>query len=149
MHKNPIWLGLLSAVLLAAVWFVGKASWQYYRYTSLSEKTRPRQVVLSVKEKSKNYFYPKARYSFEVKGKKYQGVQGLPNLKYFRKKFLEKDLPKITEEEDWFVWYSPKNPGWSSLERAFPYKDIFYAFIMIGLVCYFFWLGKFAGKVRT
>ncbi len=146
MHKNSLWLGLLAIVVLAAVWFAGKASWEVASFYSLSEKTKPHTTTLSVKKNSKSSYYPEVRYSYVVNGNEYQGREDLRSIDYFRKEFLEEDLPKIQAERKWVVWYSPKSPHRSALERNFPFKSIFYACVMTGIMIYFIWLGVYVGK---
>jgi hypothetical protein len=147
MHKNPVWLGLLGIICIAALWFAGKASWDVYQFYSISERTQAGMVALSVKKKSRNSYYPVARYSYHVDGKEYQGIEEIPSLVYYRKGHLEKDLPKIKKERKWAVWYSPDSPYRSSLSRSFPFKNVFYGFLMIGIFGYFLWLGFYVRKL--
>ncbi len=146
MHKNSLWLGLLGIVVLATVWFAGKASWEVYSFYSLSGITEPHTIALSVKKHSKNSYFPSVRYSYNVNGNEYEGREDLRSINYFRKKFLEEDLPKIQAEREWVVWYAPKSPHWSALESDFPFKSIFYACIMASIMIYFIWLGVYVGK---
>lgn len=141
MHRNPVWLGFLALICLATLWIGGKTTYQVYQTLSMSETTKPQSLMLSIKKKSSNSFYPRAQYAYLVAGKEYQGRSDLVDLRYLREEFLEKDLSKIQTERSWTIYYNPANPASSSLEHKIPYKNIAYSAIMVGLLGYFLWLG--------
>ncbi|NGX58294.1 MAG: hypothetical protein K940chlam3_01199 [Chlamydiae bacterium] len=146
MNKNPYLLGFLCLILVATLWIGGKSAWGVYRYLHLSQVTSPETLMISIKKKSSNHYIPTVQYNYQVKGKEFQGKQDLNHIKYFREEYLENDLSKIKKEEKWTIYYDPANPSRSSLKREFPYKNVAYSFIMVGLLGYFIWLGIFTQK---
>lgn len=143
MKPATIWTTFLLILSVSALYFGGSALYQLHRYYATSSETKPALFELSVKKIHSDLYIPEARYTYEVNGKLYQGVETLSEYGYFREEFLEKDLPNIAKEKKWVIHYNPSSPSVASLFRNYPFKAIAYGAIMIGLFFYFLYLRKF------
>ena len=148
MHKNLWWQAFLIAVFLIVLWYSGTALYRTYNYSRLTAKTTPTSIKWDVLELSDDEFVMEGNYTFEVKGKTFEGNTPLKNSIYKNRWAVEEDLPKM-DKVKWGVWYNPSNPDYSSLQKKFPVKECLSAVFMWVLFLYFLWLGFYVSKFRT
>lgn len=140
MHRNPIWLGFLIIFTGITLWYGGDALYKLSVYQKLSAQTPISQITLEVVEKGYGRYAYKAHYIFEVDGIRYENEELLSEPLY-RNEIAAKEKASLYEKDPRTVAYNPLNPNYSTLQKNYPYKELFYAIAMTGLLCYFFWLG--------
>lgn len=147
MHKNPIWLCFLTLVLLMTLVYTGKMTTIFYHYLQLSSETEVAAIAWSVKTEAEDEFVPQAKYTFAANGQFYSGSTLFHDDAVNNPMGAEESLKALTGK-DHRVWYSPKNPQMSSLQKNFPLKESVYTAILWGLLIYFFWLGVYVAKLQ-
>ena len=107
--------------------FLGLIAFSYFSYQLVSAfqdyfpKTAQAGAIISrweVKEMG-GEFALKAIYSFEIQGKIWNGVSVLAKPWYWNEPAAVASLKTIAQEK-WEVWFDPKNPAHSSLQKTFP-----------------------------
>lgn len=89
----------------------------------------------------KDQFAIKAKFEFESQGKIYQGESILSPPFYLNETSALLSL-KEKAKLSWNVWYNPKNPSFSALEKSFPWGLLIRAAICYGVIVYFICLYK-------
>lgn len=89
----------------------------------------------------KERFVLKANYTFSAKEKTWQ-ASSILNSPYYLNEPAALTALKIKAKENWVVWYSPKNPSRSSLEKQFPLGLAIKTSICFGVLIYFLYLYK-------
>lgn len=140
MHRNPVWLVFLVLFGILTAWYSGDALYKMYQYESLSKKTKPQTLALEVVDNGSGRFYYLGKYSIEIDGASYEGQQQLAQP-IFRNEAAAQAFMDEYLHDPWVVWYSPQNPAKSKLQKNYPLKEVFYAAVMVVLLCYFLWLG--------
>ena len=145
MHKNRVWIIFLSIFFLVFLWHGAGASYQLYKYSSLTEKTTPIEIEWTLNKKASDLFYVHAQYIFNVGSSKIVGNTDFLNISY---KSPEACMAVIQEnsKKKWLVWYSSNNIQISTLQKSFPWKESIYSIILLFLMLYFIWLGIYVGK---
>lgn len=139
MHKNRLWLGLLTFILLCFIWFLGGSVIDHYRYNRLNSHTYAKEVHWSMLSKKSDLFFVQARYRYQVDQQEYEGVGTLSST-YRNSWGVEKSIQE-RREQPLLIWYDSKNPSFSSLQKQFPYKSWLYTAILGGIFIYFIWIG--------
>ncbi len=132
---NKRWVSLLGIMVAACLWFGGLALFELVGYFRLPAHTKAQIETWEVEERSSKFFLV-ATYFFEVKGEKYAGRCSLKEPAFLNRFSAEAEL-KRWESYRWSVWYNPKSPKISSLQKLFPYKRLTYALISFSLLGYF------------
>lgn len=131
---------LLLPVLLGLsfLWFGGKAVFELWSYSRL-DKYAPATILDWQIEEKGSRAHILGTYTFEVQGKAYQGKTQFREPTFLNKPAAGGQLDEW-KIHDWSVWYSSKNPEYSSLQKLFPYKDLIYGLLVMGVSGYFFLL---------
>lgn len=138
MHKNPIWLAFLICVIGATLWYGVDAAWKLWNYQTLTQTTQPTHITFSVHEAASDKFFLQANYTFTIEGKEYEGSTLLRSKLYRNRTSAEQ---ATATQEPLPVFYNPKNPAYSTLQKSVPFKECLYTAILIGLLVYFTWIG--------
>ena len=93
--------------------------------------------IVSVKDR----FALKAEYEFNAQEKSCQSSFTL-NPPYFLNEMAALGALKELAKNDWGVWYHPKTPQQSALQKSFPTGLLFRTLICYGVLIYFFYLTK-------
>ncbi len=135
------WVGLTVLSLGIACWFLGKFSLEWYRYHQFSSETTATIQAWGINEVKKGHYSIYAKYWFENDG---ETVLGRTN---FKLKFTNEAAAKTTlndwKRQSWTVYYRPKNPQASTLQRPFPMKEMVHGLIALGVLLYFLYLRKY------
>lgn len=142
MHKNYFWLCFLSLITGAVGWITIKTLYVIYLYLSLDAAAPADKINWSIEQLSEDRFVMKANYSFQVNAQNYSGETIFKNDLYWNPWSAE-DALKVYDQKDWTVWYSSKNPAYSSLQKNFPLKESISAFILWLILIYFLGLGYY------
>ncbi len=149
MHKNFIWQAFLCFVLVVTLYYSGVAMYRYHIYTHLTaQATASNAIHWTVQQHANDDFFLQAEYIFKVGDKAYQGTTAWPNEHYLNRWAAEQAIADFSlQHQD--VWYDPADPAYSSLQKDFPFKECLSAFVLWGLLLYFFWLGYYVAKFKT
>lgn len=148
MHKNFIWLCFLSLVTGAVGWITIKTLYLVYLYMSLNAEAPAENLKWGVAKLSEDQFVMKADYIFNAKDQQYSGTTLFKNDIYWNPWSAE-DAIKVYAQKDWTVWYSSKNPQYSSLQKNFPFKECISVIILWVLLLYFFGLGYYVATRKS
>lgn len=121
--------------VIATLWFGGGALVDLWRYSQLKVHTHAEILKWEVQEKGSKYFVA-ATYFFEVGEKRYEQRFCFTQpifLNYFS---AEAELQQW-QKYSWSVWYNPKAPHVSALQKLFPSKRVSYALVSLGICLYF------------
>ncbi len=135
-YKSSILILLLVISGGIALWFLGSAAWDLWTYTRAGSKAEAHIEKWDVEEMGSSAFAISASYYFEAKGKKFQGKTLFKEPRYLNRLSAEGDLKKW-EAQRWEAWYDPASPGFSTLQKLFPYKRIWHALLTLGVFLYF------------
>lgn len=83
----------------------------------------------------------KADYTFEAQGKTCRSSY-LFSPPYHLNEGAAFSALKQKAKESWTVWYNPKNPSTSALEKAFPTSLLIRTLICYGVIVYFLLLNR-------
>jgi hypothetical protein len=147
MHKNTTWLALLVTLSLIVLWYSGKFLYLYYDYTVLSARTPAVAMQWSVEPHTNEEYFLKADYVFKASDKEYKGESVLKDHGFWNNYAAQQAIGDYSKKK-WGVWYNPRNPDHSSLQKNFPLKECVSAAIMWAIVFYFLWLGYYASRFR-
>ena len=127
---------LLLFLALFACFFTYSAATSFAAYSRLKAQTPAQITAWRVVPKGSSAFAIEATYTFEIEGKTFQGKTFFAKPYHLNLSSAERQI-KLFSERNWSVWYSPKNPKVSALERVFPMKKIVYAIVVLGVCGYF------------
>lgn len=130
---------LFIGIALIALYFTVRLGGALTTYFPINEMTDAKVNQWEVSERGSKYLL-KALYSFEVQGKSWKNAFTFKRL-YYNEALAVADL-KDRSKKPVNVWYNPKNPQISALEREFPTALLIRALICYGVVLYFFFLNK-------
>jgi len=132
---------LLAVSAITAAIFLILAFHALWGYLRLEGRVVAHVHKWKVVEISPSQFALKASYTFNLGEKVYKGKT------VFSKPY---DLNRLSAEKrataystkPWHVWFSPKAPHNSSLERNFPIKKCLYSLMALGICLYFSFLSR-------
>lgn len=119
-----------------AIWLLGNTVFDLWTYHRLSKYTAAEVKRWRIKEISSSEFALEASYRYEVNGQKWKGKGRLSKPYYLNSLAANKAVQEKSAQR-WIVWYIPSKPHVSSLEKNFPYKNLFNALCGLGVVAYF------------
>lgn len=156
MHKNPVWLTLLTVLALIVLIFSGITVHRVLNYYYLDASVPAERVDWSIMELKKHsvfelvglgeeLFALKGDYAFTVADKPFLGSSTLDDP-LFRNLYAAQQELAAVRTKPAKVWYNSSNPAYSSLQKKFPLKECLSASILFGLLLYFIWLGFSVGR---
>ena len=148
MHKNFVWQAFLFVILAATLWYSAIALYSYYSHSHLEVQTPVSSMAWEIEEKSDESYLVKGIYHFEFKGNSYPGSTTMTDMIY-RNQWAAEQAIKELSDKNWKVWFDPQDPGHSSLQKNFPYKECITAIFLWGLFFYFLWLGFYVARFKT
>ena len=110
--------------------------WGYFR---LEERAPATVHQWTIVRKSSSAFAIEAAYTFEAQGQARSGQTVFSKPYHLNTPSAERQI-KIFSTRSWAVWYSPKDPAYSSLDKTFPTKKITYALMALGVFAYFLYV---------
>lgn len=144
MHRNGLWLIFLSLFLVISGWFTFKAGRQVVGYLRCSEMIPAQIGQWGMEREGGAKFFLTAQYTYRFNGIEYAGRGRLSDRIYRNPWAAEVAIPGL-EARSWSVWIDPSLPDQSLLVRNFPFKEISYALLLIGLFLYCSWIGYKVG----
>jgi hypothetical protein len=130
------WKILLGVAALSTLWFGKESAQAVWTYRLLKESGPGKISSWDIQELSPSKFALKAFYTYSVEGKEYTG-ETLFHSFYLPNVYAAESEIDHLNKRSWKVWYSPKNPSLSSLEKSFPYKAVTYLTISFFILIYF------------
>lgn len=145
MVKNQVWLVLVLAVALATAYYltIGVQSLLYYSNTGTS--AQPIELTWNYRKIGSDTYAPVAAFSFFHQQAAVKGETQL-SRPLFRNAAAADQVLRDLEQQEWSVWYNPKNTKQATIERRFPIKDTLSAITMLGLLVYFIFLGYYVQR---
>jgi len=140
MSQKRIQLLLLLGVCAITLHFSIRLGAAFVRYFSLQSQAKAHITqweTVGIKDR----FALKASYTFEAQGKTWQGLFTL-NPPYYLNEMAAFSALKEKAKESWTVWYHPKKPQLSALQKNFPTGLLIRSAICCGILIYFFCLYK-------
>lgn len=135
-------VGIYGAVL--ALW----ALQDLYRYWRLDAMTTGRVVDANVHERSSSSFEIIAVYDFTFDGKSYRASSSL-GKPYQLNSFSAQKVAEELKGSAPAIYFKKKDPEISSLIKAFPYKSMLQAGLILGICLYLWILELQLGKRRV
>lgn len=145
MHKNKIWIAFLITVAMAVLWFSASAAQLLYGYYSLTEEVPVEQVEWAVKRVYDDRHLIEGSYAFQVEGVEYEGKTLFSEPIYRNAWAAEQGLKELAAKK-WVVFYIPKDPKISTINKEFPLKEALSAGVLWGVMLYFVGLGYYVGR---
>ena len=115
-----------------ALWIGGQFFYNLNEYFQLSA-TAP--VVLdqwNVKELKSGKFSINVNYQFEWKGQTIHGVYDFPKPIY-QNPYIASEHISEWKEKSWTIWFNPKKPTVTSLQKKFPTNIFIFSAIFLSL----------------
>ncbi|MCB1135221.1 MAG: DUF3592 domain-containing protein [Chlamydiia bacterium] len=143
MHKNPVWLSLLGAVVLITLYYVlscGGEVLHYHRQSVTSTATVEAWRVVQG---------PWDRYYVEVAFRIPEAPSPIRErwTDYpFRNEWAAQEAIAAWKTQSFTAYYSPKAPAQATLQHRFPWKPLLYCSLLLGILFYFLGLGYYVGK---
>lgn len=145
MHHNFWWRLFLGVVVLLTIGYTAQAFYKYYVFSALSNVVQADQLEWKIDQRGESDFLIEATYHYHVQGVVYEGKSTWEEKKLLNLYAAQKAI-EDAKGETWDVWYNPKDPSWSVLQRYFPIKEILSTFLLWGIVLYFIWIGFRVGR---
>lgn len=136
--SKGLWNILLIVISIFTLWKVGPTALDLWRYYQLEIEVPADKVDLEVQQKGGRYRLI-GHYRFSYGGRQIKGQTVLGGPKHLNLQSAERNKQSLNGM-DWRVWVDPKHPSCSSLEKHFPYKNIFYSICLLGITLYFVYL---------
>jgi hypothetical protein len=146
--SKALWRILLLAVAAVALWrsaLAGKGLLDYYR---LDARVPAVETKWEFAQLAPAKYALVSRYTYRIKGKEYFGMTqwGKP---YYLNELSAQEEAKRRTEEPWKVWINRENYKTSSLQRAFPFMDLFYAICTLTIFGYFVFLKLHLSRISN
>lgn len=128
---------VFGVILAITLWLSANAVYDLWIYWRLDKLATATVYKWSIQEISPSEFSFKASYRFKAKGGDWKGKVVFGKPYHLNRTAAEKALSEKMKQRQ-IVWYNFSNPKLNFLERHFPYKKCFHAFISLGILIYFF-----------
>jgi hypothetical protein len=142
MRHKISWLIALIFPVIAFFLLSYSTICQINTYLLLKKNVLANVDKLEIRLDKKNRYEILAFYSFKI------GNKVFFNKNCLRKKFLNilsaQDYIKKNSEKKVIVWFNPKNPNITSIERKFPIKNCIYSVLCFSIFIYFVILKYYA-----
>lgn len=141
MVRDTVWIALLVLLGIVVLWYGVQGCTKLSRYFHYNQRAIASILDWKTLEKGANVYTIGARYSFESGGVLYEGESevGKP---YPNPWAAEKAVESLSQRT-WDVWYAKRNPAQSTLKKDFPYRPVISFFLVLALLGYFFFLGRY------
>lgn len=142
--SKALWNFLLILTGGLALWRGAMAGWDLWQYGRLEMDVPVREASFVVVPKGSKYGL-EGSYSYVYQGQEFAGKAFLSGPYYLNRSSAEMEIRRM-DGMSWVVWIDAKKPTVSSLERNFPYREIFYAICLFGIFLYFSCLAHFRNQ---
>jgi hypothetical protein len=121
----------------ATLWVGGIFFYRLHSYFALSASKPISIDQWEIEEEKSSRMILFASYRFVFQGKTYQNRYRFPFI--YPNKFLAMDDQKKGDAQGWHVYFNPRNPHISALQKTFPLKQGIYLFLSLSIFFYFIW----------
>jgi hypothetical protein len=111
---------------------------QGYRNAAMTGSVKAENVEWSTRQINDEEWRPVAHFRYLVGGRQYENTEIFQGRKGRNPYAVESDFPYLKEEYQ-TVWYAPRDPQNSTLEKFFPTKRAIYAAVLFALLFYSVW----------
>jgi hypothetical protein len=131
------WVFLLTLIGIVTLYFLGKGCFQVFDYMRLDAQAQAQVTQCQVVELNPSCYTLKVHYSFLNQEREIQSVG--ENIKdYFLNKYVaERERKLLLDQGTMKVWFRSNSPHISSLYKQFPFKNIFYGLLCLGIGLHF------------
>lgn len=147
MHQNIWWRAFLSAVVVITLGYSVFTLYRYYVYSSLSNVVVANHMDWAMDQRGESDFVIGTIYHYAVANVSYKGTHVWEQRRLLNRYAADQAIAE-EKAKSWDVWYNQKDPSWSTLERNFPFKEVFSSLFLWGLVVYFALLGLRVGRKK-
>lgn len=138
---KKIWMVVFVLTALVAIFFLGRAAVQVWKYVSLDSKAIASIEKWQIIEKDSASFAIEASYRFSYREKGFSGVTEFSPPYFLNETAASLAIKKISTQE-FFVFFNKAHPEKNSLQRIFPFLFCIHAFLTLGVFVYFIILKK-------
>lgn len=124
-----LWFGVF-------VYFAFPVAKQAYHNAFLTQSIPPKSAHWSIQDVHDEKWIPQVKYTYEVDGRLFENDEIFQGYSYRNPYAAKESLQEIISEHP-VVWYSPKNPENSTMEKFFPKKRAVYSGLILLLFVYF------------
>ena len=142
-----VWALLLGVSFGMVCWYGGQFLKQFYIYKTLSSEIPAQITAWGVDKVKEGKFVVYAKYSYRVNEQTFAGMTTFKKIT-FNNQLAAKEHLKNWKTESWTVYYHPKHPEISTLQRPFPLKLILHVLIGMGVSIYFLYLKRYLAAFR-
>ena len=136
MQRQKIFFfSLVLLSLLSAGYFTVRTANAFFDFFQLKENAPARILRWEIKE-TNGKFPLKAYYSFDANGSVWHGTTQLAAPWHLNEAAAIASLQERAQQ-NWAVWFNPKNPSKSSLEKEFPTGFLIRTLVCYGVIVYF------------
>lgn len=144
MNRNRMWISLLFVVGLSVFIFSAKTFFEIYQFISLTDSIPAFEIHPNiVKPKRRGGYRLAIDYSYEVEGKVYRKSQPLEKSRYYKNRWAAQEAYLEILKTPHMVSFKKSYPTHSQLDKSFPFKRVFSCAILVGILVYFFLLGRY------
>lgn len=143
MSRNQIWTLFLCALTGVVALFSVKTLFEAYQFLSLTESTVAHSVEPEIIKLKNGRYTLRVGFSYEIEGQSYTKTQRLRKKAPFKNRWAAQEAFKEIQQSQHLVWFSKSYPKKSQLDKFFPVKRVCSSAILVGILVYFFLLGKY------
>ena len=129
----------------AALYLGGEFFYQLNQYFHLTSSAPVEVSDWKIVEKKKDKYSVEASYQFHVGERVIMGTFHFPKPVY-QNPYLAEDLIEDWQEKTWTVWYHPKHPHITSLQKNFPTKKAMQFAVSLLIILYFGFLNIYVKR---
>ena len=138
--NRKLWVFLIVVSTTALVYFAIPALSDLLRFFSLKSQVQADTINFKVVETQNSVFQIEANYSYTINNQLFSHKEVLTSPAYDNPYQVKKSLLE-TDHESWKVYFNPKNPSQSSLQREISKKKLIDFSLSLGIFLYFLFLG--------
>ena len=121
-----------------ALWRSSVAGWDLWQYARLGPEVPASVLSWEMVPKGSKYAL-RASYSYEYAGKSWTGKMLFGKPYHLNRASVEGEIKNMSGMP-WVAWVDADHPKYSSLEKKFPLREVFYAGCLLGVFLYFVYL---------
>ncbi|HSW86818.1 MAG TPA: hypothetical protein VLG49_04885 [Rhabdochlamydiaceae bacterium] len=145
---KKMWVVLVAVSGIAATCFLTQALRELYPYVRLDAQMQAQALEWGILEKGPSKFAISAVYTYQAGNQTYRSDGVLKGPYFLNRLSAEAEIKKLNTQSRQ-IWYHSKQPGFSRLEKSFPYKSLFNSLVTVGICIYFCGFAKLSKANRN
>lgn len=133
--SKPLWIILFILSGLLALWKSVGAGIELFGYMRLSTEVPAQVTEWEIVPKGSKYGL-RGHFSYVIRNEQYVAESVLPQPYFLNRGAALKELEAL-EGMQWSAWVDPRRPDIAELQKIFPFKQVAYAAILLGIFLYF------------